>query len=128
VGPRLIVLDTNYLIRIPVTGSEELKKVEDWLEQGERLACPAIAWYEFCCGPVSPREQALVLSLLAGGVLPLGEEESATAARLFNSTGRLKSLRIDCLVAATALTARAPLATSNERDFGKLVPLGLQLV
>jgi len=124
----LILLDTNYLIRILVTRSEELNKVEAWLEKGERLACPAIAWYEFCCGPVSPREQALVLSLLVGGVLPLGEEESATAARLFNSTGRVKSLRIDCLVAATALTVRAPLATSNSRDFAKFVPLGLQLV
>ena len=124
----MIVLDTNYLIRILVPGTSELERVEAWLGDEEPLACPGISWYEFCCGPVTEREQALVLSLMRAGIVPLGEEEAIEAAHLFNGTGRQKSLRIDCLVAATALVAKAPLATSNTRDFAKFQPHGLQLV
>jgi predicted nucleic acid-binding protein len=124
----VIVLDTNYLLRLLVPESEEFDKVSNWLNTGEELACPAIGWYEFCCGPVSESEQALVLSLLRAGVLPLGEDAAAEAAKLFNATHRAKALKIDCLVAATALVAKAPLATSNLADFRRFLDMGLVLL
>ncbi len=124
----MIVLDTNYLIRLLVPSSDEFERVAAWYTTGDLLASTSIAWYEFCCGPVSENQRALVLSLLRGGILPLGEEEAAEGARLFNSTGRVRSLRVDSLIAAATIVAQASLATSNLRDFSKFIPLGLKLL
>jgi len=124
----MILLDTNYLIRLLVPGSQEFERVSDWLHQEEALATASICWYEFCCGPVSDHEQGLVRSVLKEGILPLSEHGAQQSAELFNATGRLRSLKVDCLVAGTALAAGARVTTSNLRDFSVFVPWGLGLV
>ena len=126
-GFLVILLDTNYLIRLLVSGSQEFERVSDWLLQDDALATASICWYEFCCGPVSDQEQGLVLSVLKGGILPLNEQAARRSAELFNATGRLRSLKLDCLVAGTALAAGARVTTSNLRDFSAFVPWGLGL-
>ena len=122
----MILLDTNYLIRLLVPGTEEANAVLGWSRERVPLVTSAVCWYEFSCGPVTDREKALVRSLL-GPILPLGEPEADRAAELFNRLGRLRTLRVDCLVAGTALVADARVASSNLRDFTAFVPMGLQL-
>lgn len=126
-GGLVILLDTNYLIRILVPSSEEFAKVSAWIKQGEPLTTAALCWYEFCCGPVTETEQSLVFGLLRGEILPLDETAARRSAELFNGTGRARSLKVDSLVAGTALAAGARLTTSNLRDFRPFVPWGLVL-
>jgi predicted nucleic acid-binding protein len=59
--------------------------------------------------------------------VPLGTDEAAEAARLFNATGRRRGSFQDCIVAATAVTSGASLATTDRADFERCVPQGLQL-
>jgi len=123
-----ILLDTNYLIRCLVADSGEWERVSNWSKNGEQLATSAICWHEFLCGPVTEQQSALVLSLLQGGILPLGEDEAAEAAKLFNAVNRQRALRVDCLIAATAIVAGVSLATSNQKEFEKFAAYRLALV
>ena len=123
----MILLDTNYLIGALVAGSLESKQILDWLEQGEVLITAMPAWYEFLCGPVSEVQVKAVHSILSE-IVPLDESQSSEAARLFNQTGRKRSLRIDALIAACASIKGAMLATRNTSDFEVFKEHGLQLV
>lgn len=123
----MICLDTNYLIRGLIPGTEEAGEIKSWLKGGIPLTAPAIVWYEFCCGPVQDREIETVRSVLTEGVLPFGEAEAENAARLFNAVGRVRRLRVDTMVAAAALCAGAELATSNRSDFEAFCRYGLRL-
>ena len=55
------------------------------------------------------------------------EVDAERAAHLFNETGRRSKSFADCCIAAAAVRAGAKLATSNEDDFKRMVPHGLQL-
>ena len=57
----------------------------------------------------------------------LGTEQAATAARLFNVTGRRRGSVPDCLIAAAAITEEAELATEDREDFQRLTGHGLKL-
>ena len=123
----MILLDTNYLIGALVVGSRESTQILDWLEQGEVLITAMPAWYEFLCGPVSEDQIKAVRSVLSE-IAPLDEAQSGEAARLFNQTGRKRSLRIDALIAACATIKGALLATWNVSDFEIFEDHGLQLI
>ncbi|MEI8095074.1 MAG: PIN domain-containing protein [Spirochaetales bacterium] len=123
----MICLDTNYLIHALVAGTPEAAQVALWLRQKTPLAMSAVAWYEFCCGPLSPKDHRMAQVILTGGVLPFGPEQAAEAARLFNGVGRRRPLRVDAMIAATALVAKASLATDNTDDFRPFEALGLRL-
>jgi len=123
----MILLDTNYLIGALVAGSLESKQILDWLEQGEVLITAMPAWYEFLCGPVSEGHIKAVHSILSE-IVPLDEAQSSEAARLFNQTGRKRSLRVDALIAACATLKGAMLATRNISEFEAFEEHGLQLV
>jgi predicted nucleic acid-binding protein len=124
----MICLDTNYLIRALVEGTPEAAQVGFWLRQKTPLAMSAVALYEFYCGPLTPKDFQMGQLILTGGVLPFGPEQAAEAARLFNAAGRRRQLRVDAMIAATAIVAKAQLATDNTDDFKPFVGLGLRLV
>jgi len=123
----LICLDTNYLIFALTKGSEEAQEVLGWIRDGEPLIAPMAAWCEFLCGPVTPK-QATTIRALVSEVIPFGEIHAQEAARLFNAAGRKRHLRVDAMIAGTATSLGAGLATGNRDDFEPFVPFGLDLV
>ena len=123
-----IHFDTNYLIAYAGEVSEEVvAKVEEWIVEGRKFYCSAMAWAEFLCGPALPEEIAAMESLLHG-VLPVTPELSAEGARLFRETGRRSRSLADCIIAAAAIAAKAPLATLNFSDFNPFLSHGLELI
>jgi predicted nucleic acid-binding protein len=122
----VILLDTSFLIRALVRGSPEDARLRAWLQDGEPLGIPALAWAEFRCGPVPPDAVAAALDLVEEPI-PFGAPEAATTARLFHETGGRRGSLLDCMIAATAIERSAAIATANRGDFGRFVPLGLSL-
>ena len=122
----MIQLDTSFLIRSLVPDSAESHQLRRWIEDGESIGISALAWTEFLCGPVTARVIALAEDLL-GDPVPLDKREAALGAKLFNETGRRRGSLIDCMIAATALAAGDPVATSNRDDFARFEQLGLIL-
>jgi predicted nucleic acid-binding protein len=131
----LIHLDNNYLTNLLNPMSNASQNVRSWMAN-YRVGTCAIAWMEFMRGPEDePRTKmqlALMKEMLAsGGISPFGEVEADFAAYLFCQIGRPKSadyrLRMDCLIAACAITSQAQLATDNDCDFRDFVRYGLSL-
>ena len=123
----MICLDTNYLILALIPQTAEALAVEQWLLGNESLCIPTVAWYEFLCGSAAEEEQ-LALALLDGGILPFGETEAQSAAAAFRSLEKPRRLRVDAMIAATAIVAKVSLATNNRKDFLPFVPHGLILL
>lgn len=123
----MICLDTNFLIRALISGTKEALAIEAWLGSRELLSIPAVAWYEFLCG-CSKEEEQLAFALLQGGILPFTPAEAQVAASAFRTLQKPRRLRVDAMIAATAIVAKAPLATNNCDDFEPFIPLGLGLV
>jgi predicted nucleic acid-binding protein len=124
----MICLDTDYLIRGLVRGTRESDRLVRWHQTGEPLLSAAPAWYEFLSGPVSQAQIRVMHAFLSAGVIAFEEVQAIEAARLFNAIGRVRRVRIDAMIAATAILAGATLATSNKADFKTFVPHGLELV
>lgn len=124
----MILLDTNYLIRMLVRGSSEALAVAEWLRGGEDLCTATIAWYEFLAGPIDDEAKSLVRRLVKGRILPFTEQSALLSAKLFNQTGRLRRLRVDAMIAAVAIEAGATLATANLNDFEPFQQQGLVLM
>jgi predicted nucleic acid-binding protein len=122
----VIHLDTSFFIRALVPGSVEDRALRRWLKQGEVLAMCTIAWAELLCGPLSAAHRELAARVVTER-RSFSEHDAEVAARLFNAAGRRRGRLADCMIAAAALDADAPLATSNPGDFEKLVPFGLEI-
>jgi predicted nucleic acid-binding protein len=122
----MIYLDTNYLILGLVPGSDESRDLVTWAKQGESLVTGAICWYEFLCGPVSAAQTRAMRAFVLE-ILPFQEAQAVAAAKLFNATGRRRTLRVDCMIAGTALVAGARVATRNRADFEVFTPYGVVL-
>ena len=123
----MICLDTNYLIRALIPGTPEARRLETWMEGGEKITLPAVAWYEFLCGCTAEEEQLAVV-LLTGGLRPFGDPEARVSARIFRAVKTPRHLRVDAMIAGTAIAASAPLATNNRADFKPFVAQGLKLL
>ncbi len=123
----MIHLDTNILIDLVTVASPQVALVRDWLADGKLLAVSSIAWSEFCNGPHSRQQKDAVRAILNGGVVAFSEEHAEHASRLFHYTGRRRGSHADCMIAATALCCRNPVATRNIRDFEKFIPHGLMM-
>jgi predicted nucleic acid-binding protein len=124
----MICLDTNYLVRGLLEGARESSELVLWRQSGEILLSAAPAWYEFLCGPITDLQIRIIQSFLSGGIAAFEEIQATEAARLFNAIGRIRRLRTDTMIAATAIVAGASLATSNMEDFRVFIPLGLKIV
>lgn len=121
-------LDTNYLIAYAgEADAGVVAQVDEWILGGKKLHCSAIAWAEFLCGPVLEEEVRAMASLLAD-IIPVTPDLAAEGARLFRETGRRSRSLADCIIAATAIHAREPLATLNRADFEPFLAHGLELV
>ncbi|MGD2123791.1 MAG: PIN domain-containing protein [Gemmatimonadota bacterium] len=121
-----IHLDTSFLIRALTPDSPEAGKLRGWLQDGRSISMSAFAWGEFLCGPLEDTGLALAHRLVKTYV-PVGAEEAAEAAHLFNLGGRRRGSFPDCVIAATAIRAGAELATSNVSDFKAFQQAGLHL-
>jgi len=86
----------------------------------------SIGWAEFLCGPVGSEAVALV-GRIVGEPSAFTVAEATLAAHLFNDTGRRRGSLADCMIAAAAIQAGAPLATANPRDFSRFRAAGLEL-
>ena len=120
-------LDTNYLISGLVAGTSEAAELSRWYQEGEQLIVPMPAWYEFICGPVTEEQEETARAFVTS-IVPFDEREAREAARLFNAIGRSRKYSVDAMIAATAIVAKAILATSNRKDFLPFVPHGLVLL
>ena len=123
---QVICLDTNYLILGLTPGAREAEELIAWSEAGESLITPMPAWFEFLCGPVTRRHTVTMRAFLSE-IVPFGESQATEGARLFNAVGRKRHLRVDAMIAGSAVVAHARLATNNRADFGRFVH-GLRLL
>lgn len=123
----VIHLDTNFLIAGAQLGTADNAALRAWLGAGEKLAVSAIVWMEFVTGPLDRRGAVSAQFLIEDRILPVGKDEAELAAELCNLAGRRRSLRIDCLMAATAIRHGARLATRNTADHRLFAPRGLRL-
>jgi predicted nucleic acid-binding protein len=123
----MIHLDTSFLIRGLMRGSAEDRALRKWLKDGESLGMSTVAWTELLCGPLEASRRELATRVVSQRV-PFLEEDSVTSARLFNETGRRRGSLIDCMIAASALRAREPLATANVGDFRRFAAFGLAIL
>ena len=120
----MIQLDTSFLIRALVPGSDEDARLRQWLLEDEELAITAVAWAEFLCGPLADEDLSLAVAIL-GEALPFAASAASEAAALFAALGRRRGMFVDCLIGAAAIEAKAQLATANPDDFRSMP--GLQL-
>jgi predicted nucleic acid-binding protein len=123
----MIHLDTSFLIHVLVPSSGADKRLRKWLRAGDDLAISAVAWAEFLCGPVGPSEIDAV-SAMFQEIVPYTAADSEVSARLFNLGGRRRGTLADCMIAATAIRAGAPLATTNPKDFERFSSESLTVV
>jgi predicted nucleic acid-binding protein len=123
----MIHLDTNYLVDMVTVGSAGAANVTSWLLAGKSVATSAIAWSEFCNGPLSKAQKDAAFAVLDRKITDFTWREAEEAARLFNLTGRRRGSHADCMIAAAAMVSGMPLATHNRSDFERLVPFGLVL-
>lgn len=123
----MICLDTNYLIRGITEGTSESSDLVAWFQESELLVTPMPAWFEFICGPVTEDQTATMRAFLAE-IIPFGQPQAEEAARLFNAARRRRPLRVDAMIAGTAIAANARLATGNRTDFAPFIPHGLEIV
>lgn len=123
----MICLDTNYLIRALIPETSEALAMVEWLRSGVLLCIPAVAWYEFLCGSTE-EEERLAFAMLKGGILPFTPTGAQVAASGFRSLNKPRRLRVDAMIAATAILAKAPLATNNRDDFEPFLAHGLELI
>ena len=123
----MIVLDTSFLIRALVKGTPQDDMLRHWITNGESLSMSSVAWTEFLCGPLQPKETRLVEQLI-DQVVPFTTEDAEVAAGLFNGSGRRRGSLMDCMVAASALRGGLPLATVNPADFRRFEASGLKVL
>ena len=123
----IIHLDTNFLVDLVTVGSHGALKILSWLGEGKSLTTSAIAWSEFCNGPLSKEQKEAAFTVLDRKIVDFTWREAEEAARLFNLTGRRRGSHADCMIAAAAIISGHPLATFNRDDFQRLVPHGLRL-
>lgn len=122
----MIHLDTSFLIRGLMVGSDEDLQLRQWISDNESLGMCTIAWSEFLCGPVGDDVSELAMVVIQQ-LIAFSHRHAAVSADLFNVTGRRRGSMIDCMIAATAICENASIATVNTQDFKRFESAGLQL-
>ena len=122
----MIHLDTSFLIRALAMGSPEDRRLRGWIGEGQTLGMSTVAWTELLCGPLKRSEMELATEIVVQRQ-DFTPEHAELAARFFNESGRRRGSLIDCMIAATALVADAPIATANAADFLRFKDFGLTM-
>ncbi|MCC6680094.1 MAG: PIN domain-containing protein [Phycisphaeraceae bacterium] len=122
----MIYLDSSFVIRALCRDTDEAVRLTGWIEAGRQFSMSTMAWAEFMCGPLTADEEAFVRALTPEP-MSLSACDAELGSQLFNATGRRRGSLNDCLIAAVAIHADAPLATSNPNDFQRFAPHGLKL-
>lgn len=120
-------LDASFLVHALRRRTRADELLRAWLGRSEPVGISAMAWTEFCCGPLGPRDLEIARRLVAEPE-PVRADDAERAATLFNETGRRRGSLADCLIAAVALRMKAPLATDNVEDFRRFERFGLTVV
>ena len=120
-------LDTNLLIDLVTAGSPHIAVIRRWLEQGVELAASAIAWSEFCNGPLTREQKDSVFAVLEGRVEDFTMRDAEAASILFHRTGRRRGSHADCMIAAAAMCRGVKVATRNVADFERFAVYGVKL-
>ncbi len=123
----VIHLDTCFVIRALVPGTQADAHLRQWLQEQRRLCMNAIAWTEFLCGPLKP-EQVELAERIVTERIDFTEQDARRAAELFNTAGRRRGTLADCMIAACARERNAALATLNRQDFQVFERSGLRLI
>lgn len=123
----MICLDANFLIGGVIAARPESQHLLAWAAAGETFCTAAPAWYEFLCGPVSPAQIHTIRAFLKGGIIPFSTVQAQIAAQLFHAPEHPRRLRVDTMIAATAISQGAALATLNSADFEIFTSHGLEL-
>ena len=122
----MIHLDTSFLIRASVTGSTEDRALRGWVGAQQTLGVSTVAWAEFLCGPYE-RSSLEFLTSVIDRYIDFMPAHAEIEARLFNQSGRRRGSQMDCMIAATAIAEKAPIATADSRDFRRFESEGLTL-
>ncbi len=101
--------------------------METQLTKGYRFFISAFVWHEFVFGPVLEIQRQYAMSLVEERIVPLDKEIAELGAQLYNSSGRKKGSRPNCLIAATAICSGGKLFTQNPNDFQSFINSGLEL-
>lgn len=123
----MIHLDTNFLVELVTVGSAGGRQVREWLVAGREIGTSAIAWSEFCNGPLSREQKDAAFAVLDRKIADFTWRDGEEAARLFNLSGRRRGSHADCMIAACALTAGASIATRNAANFARFATHGVKL-
>ena len=123
-----ILMDTNFLICGLIQDSPESEQLKQWYRSGRSLMTSSVVWYEFLCGPVTEPQVEVIHAFLKGPkVIAFDQSIASRTALLFNQLGRPRKVRVDAMIAATAIEMDAELATANVQDFEGMIPYGLKL-
>ena len=85
-----IHLDTSFLIRALDPAYPESAKLQQWLRARRAIGMSTLAWGEFLCGPLGEANETTARRI-PHRLIPVGTEEAARAARLFNHAGRRRN-------------------------------------
>jgi predicted nucleic acid-binding protein len=122
----MIHLDTSALVAALAGPGAASKRLERFIEDGERLAVSALVLYEWLRGPRRSIELEAQEALLpADAAIPFGSQEAEAAARLYRSASRPRGREIDLAIAGCAILHGAALWTLNPQDFKDLPGLDL---
>ena len=127
IGGMTVQLDTNLLVELVIPVSTVGDAIDQWVSDGNQLATCAVAWSEFCNGPLTSEALEVAVLSLNERIVPLDRAMAEKAALLFNATGRRRGSHSDCMIAATAIISDEPLSTLNLKDFERFIPFGLRL-
>ena len=114
----MIVLDTSALVDSLAGPRRSGSTLRGVIEEGHRIAIPALVLYEWRRGPRIPEELAAQEALLPSELsLSFGADEAGIAADLYRVVSQPRRRSMDLAIAATALAHGAPLWTLNRADF-----------
>ena len=122
----MIHLDTSFLIRALKPGTPEEAKLRKLAGRREVLIMSSVAWAEFLCGPLGGADRASAERIVQR-LQDFTPAHAEVAARLFNESGRRRSMIPDCMIAAAALADGAAIATSNAAHFRRFAAAGLKI-